>query len=147
MLRQPCEWFNVSLLDSQWFAKKEKWWNHVKFTLMNRLAMDDKLTSMTYSLFLPRTRPAEDSSASQRILLVRRNIVLYYGSRMAYFIGKMPITFIDYITLKCNYITEIWVCAARPNPTRPDPVTLLRSLYLWNGLTDSRAVFFVRCRH
>ena len=35
----------------------------------------------------------------------------------------------------------------RPNPTRPDPITLLRSLYLWNGLTDSRAVFFVRCHH
>ena len=42
---------------------------------------------------------------------------------------------------------EISVCAARPNPTRPDPMTLLRSLYLWNGLTDSRAVFFVRCHH
>ena len=37
---------------------------------------------------------------------------------------------------------EISVCAARP-----DPVTLLRSLHLWNGLTDSRAVFFVRCHH
>ena len=36
---------------------------------------------------------------------------------------------------------------ARPNPTRPDPMTVLRSLYLWNGLTDSRAVFFVRCHH
>ena len=36
---------------------------------------------------------------------------------------------------------------ARPDPTRPDPITLLRSLYLWNGLTDSRAVFFVRCHH
>ena len=36
---------------------------------------------------------------------------------------------------------------ARPNPTRPDPITLLRSLYLWNGLTDSRTVFFVRCHH
>ena len=35
----------------------------------------------------------------------------------------------------------------RPDPTRPDPITLLRSLYLWNGLTDSRAVFFVRCHH
>ena len=35
----------------------------------------------------------------------------------------------------------------RPDPTRPDPMTLLRSLYLWNGLTDSRAVFFVRCHH
>ena len=34
---------------------------------------------------------------------------------------------------------EISVCAAQP-----DPVTLLRSLYLWNGLTDSRAVFFVQ---
>ena len=34
-----------------------------------------------------------------------------------------------------------------PDPTRPDPITLLRSLYLWNGLTDSRAVFFVRCHH
>ena len=42
---------------------------------------------------------------------------------------------------------EISVCAARPDPTRPDPVTLLRSLYLWNGLIDSRAVFFVRCNH
>ena len=37
---------------------------------------------------------------------------------------------------------EISVCAARP-----DPMTLLRSLYLWNGLTDLRAVFFVRCHH
>ena len=36
---------------------------------------------------------------------------------------------------------------ARPDPTRPDPMTLLRSLYLWNGLTDSRAVFFARCHH
>ena len=36
---------------------------------------------------------------------------------------------------------------ARPNPTRPDSITLLRSPYLWNGLTDSRAVFFVRCHH
>ena len=41
---------------------------------------------------------------------------------------------------------------ARPDPTRPDPtrsgpVTLLRSLYLWSGLTDSRAVFFVQCHH
>ena len=41
---------------------------------------------------------------------------------------------------------------ARPNTTRhnqtqPDPVSLLRSLYLWYGLTDSRAVFFVRCHH
>ena len=35
----------------------------------------------------------------------------------------------------------------RPNPTQPDPVTLLRSLYLWNGLTNSRAVFFARCHH
>ena len=35
----------------------------------------------------------------------------------------------------------------QPEPTRPDPITLLRSLYLWNGLTDSRAVFFVRCHH
>ena len=35
----------------------------------------------------------------------------------------------------------------QPDPTRPDPITLLRSLYLWNGLTDSRAVFFVRCHH
>ena len=35
----------------------------------------------------------------------------------------------------------------RPDPTRPDPMTLLRSLYLWNGLTDSRAVFFARCHH
>ena len=42
---------------------------------------------------------------------------------------------------------EIWVCAARPDPTRHDPVTLLRSLYLWNGLTVSRSVFFVRCHH
>ena len=52
---------------------------------------------------------------------------------------------------------EISVCAAqpdptrpdpnRPDPTRPDPITLLRSLYLLNGLTDSRAVFFVRCHH
>ena len=52
---------------------------------------------------------------------------------------------------------EISVCAAQPDPTqpdstqpdptRPDPITLLRSLYLWNGLTDSRAVFFVRCHH
>ena len=47
---------------------------------------------------------------------------------------------------------EISVCAARPDPTRPDPtrpdsITLLRSLYLWNGLIDSRAVFFVRCHH
>ena len=32
-------------------------------------------------------------------------------------------------------------------PTQPDPVTPLRTLYLWNGLTDSRAVFFVRCHH
>ena len=31
-------------------------------------------------------------------------------------------------------------------PTQPDPMTLLRSLCLWNGLTDSR-VFFVRCHH
>ena len=30
----------------------------------------------------------------------------------------------------------------RPDPTQPDPITLLRSLYLWNGLTDSRSVFF-----
>ena len=37
--------------------------------------------------------------------------------------------------------------AARPDPTQPDPITLLTSLYLWNGLTDSRAVFFVRCHH
>ena len=35
----------------------------------------------------------------------------------------------------------------QPDPTRPDPVTLLRSLYLSNELTDSRAVFFVRCHH
>ena len=47
---------------------------------------------------------------------------------------------------------EISVCTARPNstqpdPTQPDPVTLLRSLYLWNGLSNSRAVFFVRCHH
>ena len=42
---------------------------------------------------------------------------------------------------------EISVCAARPDPTQPDPITLLRSLYHWNGLTDSRAVFFVRCHH
>ena len=35
----------------------------------------------------------------------------------------------------------------QPDPTQPDPVTLLRSLYLWNGLTDSRAVFFARCHH
>ena len=35
----------------------------------------------------------------------------------------------------------------RPNPTQPYPVTLLRSLYLWNGLTDSQAVFFVRYHH
>ena len=35
----------------------------------------------------------------------------------------------------------------RPDPTRTDPITLLRNLYLWNGLTDSRAVFFVRCHH
>ena len=35
----------------------------------------------------------------------------------------------------------------RPDPTQPDPITLLISLYLWNGLTDSRAVFFVRCHH
>ena len=42
---------------------------------------------------------------------------------------------------------EISVCAARPDPTQPDPVTLLRILYLWNGLTDSRAVFFVLCHH
>ena len=26
-------------------------------------------------------------------------------------------------------------------------VTFLRSLYLWNGMTNSRAVFFVRCHH
>ena len=36
---------------------------------------------------------------------------------------------------------------ARPDPTQPDPITLLRGLYLWNGLTDSRGVFFVRCHH
>ena len=47
---------------------------------------------------------------------------------------------------------EISECAARPDPTQPDPtqpdpITLLRSLYLWDGLTDSRAVFFVRCHH
>ena len=36
---------------------------------------------------------------------------------------------------------------ARPDPTQPDPVSLLRSLYLRNGLTDSRAVFFARCHH
>ena len=35
----------------------------------------------------------------------------------------------------------------QPDPTQPDPITLLRSLYLWNGLTDSRAVFFVQCHH
>ena len=35
----------------------------------------------------------------------------------------------------------------RLNPIRPDPITHLRSLYLWNGLTDSREVFFVRCHH
>ena len=29
-------------------------------------------------------------------------------------------------------------------PTQPDPVTLLRSLYLWNGLTDSRTLIFDR---
>ena len=39
---------------------------------------------------------------------------------------------------------EISVCAAQPDPTRPHH---LRSLYLWNALTDSRAVFFVRCHH
>ena len=46
-------------------------------------------------------------------------------------------------------VGESWVCAARPDPTqpRPDTMTLLISLYLWNTLTDSRAVFFVRCRH
>ena len=42
---------------------------------------------------------------------------------------------------------EISVCAAQPDPTHPDPITLLRSLYLSNGLTDSRVVFFVRCHH
>ena len=35
----------------------------------------------------------------------------------------------------------------QPDPALPDPMTLLGSLYLWNGLTDSRAVFFVRCHH
>ena len=35
----------------------------------------------------------------------------------------------------------------RPDPSWPDPMTLLRNLFLWNGLTDSRAVFFVRCHH
>ena len=42
----------------------------------------------------------------------------------------------------CSLREKTWVCAARP-----DPITLLRSLYLRNGLTDSRAVFFVRCHH
>ena len=49
----------------------------------------------------------------------------------------------------------LWFCErnlsmcgpTQPDPTQPDPVTLLRSLYLWNGLTDSRTVFFVRCYH
>ena len=35
----------------------------------------------------------------------------------------------------------------QPDPTQPDPMKLLRSLYIWNGSTDSRAVFFVRCHH
>ena len=39
---------------------------------------------------------------------------------------------------------------ARPNPTRPNPTPWRfweTYLYLWNGLTDSRAVFFFRCHH
>ena len=42
-----------------------------------------------------------------------------------------------------------WPDPTQPNPTQHNltPVTLLRSLYLWNELTDSRAVFFVRCHH
>ena len=32
---------------------------------------------------------------------------------------------------------------ARPDPTRPDPMTLLKSLFLWNALADSRVVLFI----
>ena len=60
-------------------------------------------------------------------------------------------------TLRCqrNYsiststLLGLWIFHAPdgPDPNRPHPMTLLRSLYLWNGLTNSRAVFFVRCHH
>ena len=43
----------------------------------------------------------------------------------------------------------------RPNPTQPDPTRpnptrprdAFEKLNLWNGFTNSRAVFFVRCHH
>ena len=42
---------------------------------------------------------------------------------------------------------EIWVFAAPSDPTQLHPVTVLRKVYLWKGLTDSRTVFFFRCHH
>ena len=37
---------------------------------------------------------------------------------------------------------KIWVFAARPGPTRPDPITLFKALYLRNRMSDRQAVFF-----
>ena len=37
---------------------------------------------------------------------------------------------------------KIWVFAARPDPTRPDPITLFKGLYLRNRMSDRQAVFF-----
>ena len=72
-------------------------------------------------------------------------------------VGRESVTIFQYLLITSGarsaervflwFKGEISVCTAQPDPTRPDPITLLRSLYLWNGLTDSRAVFFVRCHH
>ena len=37
---------------------------------------------------------------------------------------------------------KIWAFAARPDPTRPDPITLFKALYLRNRMSDRQAVFF-----
>ena len=39
-----------------------------------------------------------------------------------------------------SYLREKF--AARPDPTRPDPITLFKALYLGNRMSDRQAVFF-----
>ena len=40
------------------------------------------------------------------------------------------------------FMGKIWVFAARPDPTRPGPITLFKGLYLRNRMSDREAVFF-----
>ena len=91
---------------------------------------------------LPRTRAIERRWRSHSVSLRSpvRAVISWPSSRMNLEVAgpSTPEVFCG-LRQKSQY--------ARPDPTRPDPMTLLRSLYLWNGLTDSRAVFFVRCHH